>query len=68
MKMGMPMYEATKFDVLQLPLRKTGKPAIRVMMVDPMKPTHAAYGWNGAFQGSVSREMPCDFIAAWKRM
>lgn len=68
MKIGMPMYEATKSDVLQLPLRKTGKPAISVMMVDPMKPTHAAYGWRGAFQGSVSLETPCAFIAAWKRM
>lgn len=38
------MYEATKSDVFQLPFKKTGKPATRVMMVEPMKPTQAAYG------------------------
>ena len=68
MKIGMPTYEAKKFDVDQLPLRKTGKPATRVMMVDPTKPTHAVYGWKGDFQGIVSRLTPCAFIAAWKRM
>ena len=42
MKMGMPMYDATKSEVLQLPFKKTGKPATKVMMVEPMKPTQAA--------------------------
>ena len=37
----MPMYDAMKLDVDQLPFKKTGKPAINVMMVEPMKPTHA---------------------------
>lgn len=64
MKIGIPTYEATKSDELQLPLRKTGKPAISVMIVEPIKPTHAAYGWKGAFHGRLSRETPCAFIAA----
>lgn len=64
MKSGIPIYDATKSDAFQLPLRNTGKPATSVMMVDPMKPTHAAYGWNGPFQGKESRGTPCAFIAA----
>lgn len=47
-----------KSEADQLPLRKTGKPVIRVMMAEPTKPTHAAYGWRGAFQGKVSRLTP----------
>ena len=62
------MYDAIKLDVFQLPFKKTGKPATRVIMVAPMKPTQAAYGWKGPFQGSESRDTPCAFIAAWKRM
>lgn len=41
MKIGMPTYEAKKSEVDQFPLRKTGNPATRVIMVDPMNPTHA---------------------------
>ena len=42
MKMGIPMYDATKFDVFQLPFKNTGKPATKVIIIEPMKPTHAA--------------------------
>lgn len=42
MKMGMPMYDATKSDDDQLPFKKTGNPATRTMMVEPMNPTQAA--------------------------
>ena len=68
MKSGIPIYEAMKSPVLQFPFRKTGKPVIKVMMVDPMKPYHAVKGWKGLFQGKLSRLSPCAFIAAWKRM
>jgi hypothetical protein len=64
MKIGIPIYEATKSEVFQLPLRKTGNPATSVMMVDPMNPTHAAYGCRGPFHGSVSRWTPCALSAA----
>ena len=67
MKMGIPTYDATKSDVDQFPLRKTGNPAISVMIVDKIKPIHAVYGCNGPFQGSVSRLIPCFFMAAKKR-
>lgn len=62
-KIGMPTYEAKKSEVDQLPLRNTGKPATRVMIVEPMKPTHAVYGWKGDCQGKVSRLTPCAFMA-----
>lgn len=55
MKMGMPMYDAMKSAVLQLPLRNTGNPATRVMIVAPMNPYQAVKGWKGLFQGNVSR-------------
>ena len=42
MKMGMPMYDATKSDEDQLPFKKTGNPATKVMMVEPINPTQAA--------------------------
>lgn len=42
MKIGMPIYDAMKSDVFQLPSRNTGNPVINVIMVDPIKPTHAA--------------------------
>lgn len=42
MKIGMPMYEATKSEVDQLPFRKTEKPATKVMTAEPMQPNHAA--------------------------
>jgi hypothetical protein len=32
--------------------------------VEPTNPNQAAYGWNGAFHGKVSRETPCVFMAA----
>ena len=64
MKIGMPMYDAMKLAVLQLPSRKTGKPVMKVMMVAPMKPYQAVKGWNGLFHGNDSRLIPCAFIAA----
>ena len=44
MKIGMPIYDAKNVDVSQLPFKKTGKPAMSTMMVEPTNPTHAAYG------------------------
>lgn len=41
-KIGMPMYAAIKSEVDQFPWRKTGNPVTKVMMTEPMKPTHAA--------------------------
>lgn len=68
MNIGMPMYDAMKFDVFQFPSRNTSKPATRVMMAAPMNPYHAVNGWNGDFQGSVSLSTPWALSAAWKRM
>jgi len=64
MKSGIPMYDAMKSPVFQLPFKKTGKPVIKVMIVDPMKPYHAVKGWKGLFQGKLSRLSPCAFMAA----
>lgn len=46
------------FEVSQFPFKKTEKPAIRAIIVDPTNPTHAVYGCSGDFQGRVSRLMP----------
>lgn len=67
-KIGMPIYEAMKSPVLQLPFKKTGNPVMNVIIVAPTNPYHALKGWNGLFQGRVSRLTPCAFIAAWNRM
>lgn len=58
------MYEAKNVDVSQFPFKKTGNPATSTIIVEPMNPTHAAYGWKGAFQGRVSRLMPWALSAA----
>ena len=67
-KIGIPIYDATKWDEFQFPFRNTGNPATIVIIVDPTNPNQAVNGWKGAFQGIVSRETPCAFIAAWNRM
>lgn len=67
-KMGIPIYAAIKSDDDQRPLRNTGNPVIIIMIIEPMRPTHAAYGCKGAFQGSVSRLIPCILRARRKRM
>jgi hypothetical protein len=63
MKRGIPMYEATKSAVFQFPFKKTGKPAINVMIVAPINPYQAVNGWKGPFHGRVSRLTPCAFNA-----
>ena len=63
-KIGIPMYAATKLEAFQFPLRKTEKPLRKVMTVAPMKPYQAVKGWNGPFQGKVSRLTFCALRAA----
>lgn len=58
MKIGIPMYVDTKSAADQFPLRKTGKPATNVMMVEPTRPYHAVYGCHGDFHGKESRLTP----------
>lgn len=65
MNSGIPMYEAMKSPVLQFPFKKTGKPVMSVIIVDPINPYQAENGWKGLFHGRLSRLTPCAFIAAW---
>lgn len=65
--MGIPIYAAINPDADQFPSRKTWKPVTKVMVVAPMNPYHAVYGWKGDLQGTVSRLTPWASLPAWKR-
>lgn len=58
MKIGIPIYDATKLEEFQFPFKNTEKPVMSVMSDVPTNPYQAVKGCRGDFHGKVSRLTP----------